>query len=301
MAPKMNPDEIDISQALVSGLITSQFPDWAHLPIAKVSSAGTDNAIYRLGDAMAVRLPRLGGAAATVAKEQRWLPRLAPQLPLSIPLPLAAGIPEGEFPYPWSVYRWLAGEDLAAGTDVDLCDVASQLGEFIAALQRIDTAAAPVSPRATPIEARDDDVVRVTIRQLSEEGSLDGDAAVAVWESALAAPVWNRPLVWIHGDLFPSNLLAVLGRLAAVIDFGLLGLGDPATDMLPAWTLLTARSRELFRAAAEVDDATWVRGRGWALSAGLGAVRVYRKTNPVLAAAGRHAIDQVVADHQNST
>jgi aminoglycoside phosphotransferase (APT) family kinase protein len=179
--------------------------------------------------------------------------------------------------------------------------VAVRLGEFIAALERIDTAAAPVSPRATPVDARDDDVVRSTIRQLSEEGSLDGAAAIAVWESALAAPSWNRPLVWIHGDLFPSNLLAVGDRLAAVIDFGLLGVGDPATDMLPAWTLLTARSREPFRAAAEVDDATWVRGRGWALSAGLGAVRVYRKINPVLAAAGRHAIDQAVADHQNST
>jgi len=297
----MNPDEIDISEALVSELITSQFPDWAHLSLAKVSSAGTDNAIYRLGNAMAVRLPRLGRAAETVAKEQWWLPRLAPQLPLSIPAPLAVGIPGGEFPYPWSVYRWLPGEDLAARTDVDLCDVGGRLGEFIAALQRIDTVAGPVSPRATPVDAREDDVVRVTIRQLSEAGSLDGDAAIAVWESALAAPSWNRPLVWIHGDLFPSNLLAVLGRLAAVIDFGLLGLGDPATDMLPAWTLLTARSREFFRAAAEVDDATWVRGRGWALSAGLGAVRVYCRTNPVLAAAGRHAIDQAVADHLNST
>ncbi|WP_328520076.1 aminoglycoside phosphotransferase family protein [Kribbella sp. NBC_00359] len=301
MTPKTNPDEIDISEALVSELITSQFPDWAHLPLAKVSSAGTDNAIYRLGDAMAVRLPRLSRAAETVAKEQRWLPRLAPQLPLSIPVPLAVGIPGGEFPYPWSVYRWLPGEDLAARTDVDICDVGGRLGAFIAALQRIDTAAGPVSPRATPVDAREDDVVRVTIRQLSEEGSLDGDAAVAVWESALAAPSWKRRPVWIHGDLFPSNLLAVLGRLAAVIDFGLLGLGDPATDMLPAWTLLTARSREFFRAAAEVDDATWVRGRGWALSAGLGAVRVYRRTNPVLAAAGRHAIDQAVADHLNST
>jgi aminoglycoside phosphotransferase (APT) family kinase protein len=127
---------------------------------------------------------------------------------LSIPVPLAAGIPEGEFPYPWSVYRWLAGEDLAARTDVDLSDVASRLGEFLAALQRIDTASVPVSPRATPVDARDDDIVRGTIRQLSEEGDLDGDAAVAVWESALAAPSWNRPLVWIHGDLFPSNLLA---------------------------------------------------------------------------------------------
>jgi aminoglycoside phosphotransferase (APT) family kinase protein len=136
---------------------------------------------------------------------------------------------------------------------------------------------------------------------LNEEGSLDGDAAVAVWESALAAPIWSRPLVWIHGDLFPSNLLSVRGRLAAVIDFGLLGLGDPATDMLPAWTLLTPRSRELFRAAAGVDDAAWLRGRGWALNAGLGAVRVYRKTNPVLAAAGQHASDQVVADHHNPT
>ncbi|MEV5962745.1 aminoglycoside phosphotransferase family protein [Kribbella sp. NPDC051952] len=295
----MNPDEVGISEGLVRGLIGSQFPEWAQLPLVEVRSAGTDNAMFRLGDAMAVRLPRLDRAAEMVARELRCLPLLAPQLPLAIPVPLAAGTPEGEFPYPWSVYRWLAGEDLATRTDLDLGDVGGRLGEFIAVLRRIETAGGLDSPRASPVDARDDDVVRATIRQLSEEGSLDGDAAIAVWESALAAPSWNRPPVWIHGDLFPSNLLAELGRLTAVIDFGLVGLGDPATDMLPAWTLLTARSRELFRAAADVDDATWTRGRGWALNAGLGAVRVYRKTNPVLAAAGQHALDQLVADHHD--
>jgi aminoglycoside phosphotransferase (APT) family kinase protein len=293
--------EVDIDEALVRRLIREQHPEWAGLPIAEVCAYGTDNVIYRLGDDMVVRLPRLPRAAEMVDKEQRWLPRLAPLLPLAIPVPLAKGAPDDAFPYPWSVCRWLDGESFADQPDVDLCDVAVGLGRFLDALQRIDTTAGPRSSRAEPVSTRDDDDVRSTIGHLGAEGILDPDVATAVWDAALAAPAWDRPPVWIHGDLFPGNLLVDHRRLTAIIDFGLVGLGDPACDMLPAWTVLTARTRDLFRAGLGIDDATWARGRGWALSAGLGAVRVYRTTNPALAAAGWHAIDETVADYRSTT
>jgi aminoglycoside phosphotransferase (APT) family kinase protein len=295
----MHPDEIDIDGSLVSRLIAKQFPRWADLPITKVHSAGTDNAIYRLGEDMAVRLPRLPRAAETVDKERQWLPRLSPLLPLAIPVPLGNGVPDDAFRYPWSVYRWLDGENLADKPDVDLPDSAVRLGRFVAALQRIDTTGAPPSFRGGPVNALDDRV-RAEIRDLGADGTLDAEVATSAWETALAAPAWDGPPVWIHADLYPVNLLARQGRLTAVIDFGGVGVGDPACDMLPAWALLTAQIRELFRAEANVDEATWVRGRGWGLALGIGAVHFYRVTNPVLAAIGRHSIAEALADHQRT-
>lgn len=286
-----------VGPPLVSRLVAKQFPQWADLPVREVRTAGTDNMIYRLGDELVVRLPALPRAAPAVAREREWLPRLAPRLPLDVPVPLGAGVPDGDFPYPWSVYRWLEGETLATRPDLDMRDVALRLGRFVAALQRIDTAGAPRSPRAVPVRPGDTDVPD-SIERLAAAGLVDADLAKAVWEDALAAPPWTRPPVWLHGDLLPVNLVARQGRLAAVIDFGLVGAGDPATDLLPAWALLTARTRDVFRAVVGVDDATWRRGRGWALRAGLGAVRTYRYTNPALTAAGRHALSEVLADYR---
>jgi aminoglycoside phosphotransferase (APT) family kinase protein len=293
-------DRVAMDQARVGRLIAKQFPEWADLPITEIRADGTDNHIYRLGDDMVVRLPRLPRAVEMMSKEQHWLPRLAPLLPLTIPVPLGQGTPDDEFPYPWSVYHWLDGQNLVQA-DVDLTDAAVQLGRFIAALQHIDTTSGPTSSRATPVNPADDAQVRFRIQLLGTEGLLDADLATAVWETALAAPSWPGPPVWIHGDLSPANLLARHRRLIGVIDFGLLGLGDPACDMLPAWALLTAETRELFRTEVHLDDATWARGRGWALSAGLGAVHVYRDSNQTLAAPGRHAIAQCIADYRRTT
>ncbi len=296
----MRPDEVDIDGPLAGRLIAEQFPQWASLAITKVRSAGTDNAIYRLGDDMAVRLPRIPSAAENVDTEQRWLPQLAPLLPLAIPVPLGRGVPGEGFPYPWSVYRWLDGGNAVEQPIVDLPDAAAQLGRFVAALQRFDATGGPPSFRAEPVSTRDDDV-RAAIRSLGADGTLDAALATAAWETSLAAPAWDGTPVWIHADLHPANLLARNGRLAAVIDFGGLGVGDPACDMLPAWTLLTGQTRDLFRAEANVDAAAWTRGRGWGLRFGLGAVHVYQVTNPVLAAIGQHAIAEALTDHQNTT
>jgi aminoglycoside phosphotransferase (APT) family kinase protein len=293
------PDGIQVDGELVGRLIAKQFPQWADLPIARVRSAGTDNVMYRLGDNMAVRLPRIPSAASGLDKELRWLPRLAPLLPLAIPVPLANGVPEEGFPYPWSVYRWLDGENAVEQPIVDLSEAATGLGRFVAALRRFDGTGGPPSFRGGPVSTREGDV-RAAIDHLGADGTVDAAVAAAAWQTALAAPAWDGPPVWVHADLHPGNLLARQGRLAAVIDFGGLGVGDPACDMLPAWTLLTAETRDAFRAEAMVDDATWARGRGWGLYFGLGAVHVYRCANPVLAAIGQHAITEAITDYQRT-
>ncbi|MEU8772882.1 aminoglycoside phosphotransferase family protein [Streptomyces sp. NPDC048606] len=291
----MHADEVDIDEALVERLVAAQFPQWADLPVTAVRSAGTDNAMYRLGSRLAVRLPRVPGSVDQVARENRWLPRLAPHLPLAVPAPVGAGVPGEGFAFPWSVYGWLDGEDLFDAPLTDLGGAAVELGRFVAALRRIDTTGGPRSFRGGPVAARDAGV-RAAIRDLGADGVLDADAAGAVWEETLALPQWEGAPVWLHGDLLPGNLLGREGRLAAVIDFGCVGVGDPACDTMAAWTLLTPETRGAFREAVEVDDATWARGRGWALAFGLTAEHYYRVTNPVLAAVAHRAVAQVLSD-----
>ncbi|MGK5499095.1 aminoglycoside phosphotransferase family protein [Streptomyces sp. URMC 125] len=293
----MHADEIATDAALVRRLVAAQFPQWADLPVTAVEPAGTDNAMYRLGGGLVVRLPRLPGGARQVDREHRWLPHLAPLLPLEVPVPVGRGEPGEGYPLPWSVYRWLEGENLFDRPPADLHGTAVALGRFTAALRRAGTAGGPPpSFRGGPVSARDGDV-RTAVRDLAADGELDGEAATAAWEEVLRLPQWQGDPVWVHADLLPGNLLARDGRLNAVIDFGGAGVGDPACDAMSAWTLLTADTREAFREAAGVDDdATWARGRGWALCFGLGALHYYRTTNPALAAVGRRAVEEVLAE-----
>jgi aminoglycoside phosphotransferase (APT) family kinase protein len=297
---KMHSDEVDTDMPLVGRLLAGQFPQWADLSIEPVRSAGTDNALYRLGEDMVVRLPRIHWATGQVAKEQQWLPRLAPHLPLAIPVPLAMGAPAEGYPWHWSVYRWLAGETASIEPIADLRQAAMDLARFIAALQRIDPAGGPPpgphnSHRGEALAMRDAQT-RAAIASLQD--MFDAGALTAAWEAALAAPAWPGPPVWIHGDLQAGNLLVQQGRLSAVIDFGCLGVGDPACDLQIAWNFLSAETRDVFRAALPVDGATWVRGRGWALSVGLIALPYYQSTNPILSGISRRAIDEVLADHK---
>ena len=297
-ARRMHADEIATDGALVRRLLVAQFPRWAALPIERVASGGTENAIYRLGDALAARLPLRPGAREQVEKLHRWLPRLGPLLPLAIPVPLAKGEPCEEFPWHWSVYPWLAGESASAESIADPGRAALALGEFVVALQRIDPAEGPRPGahnffRGVPLAARDSQV-RAAIEAL--RGVIDTAAATAAWKSALEIPAWHEPPVWIHGDLKADNLLAVEGRIEAVIDFGGLGVGDPACDLIIAWDLLCAESRNIFRAAVGVDDATWMRGHGWALSIALTALPYYLDTNPVMVRYARRLLDEVLTD-----
>lgn len=301
-ADKMHADEVDTDASLVARLLAAQFPEWAELSIRPVGSVGTDNAIYRLGDGMAVRLPRIHWATGQVEKEQRWLPQLAPFLPLAIPVPLAKGTPGEGYPWHWSVYRWLEGENATIKRIADAGQTAVALAQFINALQHIDPIGGPASGahnsfRGVPLAMRDAPT-RTAIASLGS--MIDGEAATAAWEAALQVPAWPRPPVWIHGDLQSGNLLSVLGRLSAVIDFGCLGVGDPAADLIVAWNFFAAETRNDFREMLQVDDATWARGRGWALSIGLIALPYYQRTNPVLAGIARYTIDEVLAEHKQT-
>jgi aminoglycoside phosphotransferase (APT) family kinase protein len=301
-AAKMHADEIEISPALVNRLLRAQFPHWADLPIRPVPSAGTDNALYRLGEDMLIRLPRIHWAAGQAEKEYRWLPRLSPHLPLALPDPLALGEPDEDYPWCWLICRWLDGENATLERIANPHQLALQLADFIHALQRIDPKGYPqaspgTSYRGEPLARRDADTC-TAIAAL--DGLLDTQALTAVWETALQAPAWQAPPVWIHGDLQSGNLLARQGRLFAVIDFGCLGVGDPAYDVMTAWLYLPAETRAEFRSALRVDDATWQRARGLALSVGLIALPYYQVTNPVLAGIARRAIEAVLADfHAN--
>ncbi|AUI64565.1 phosphotransferase [Amycolatopsis sp. BJA-103] len=287
----MHPDQQSIDDDLVRRLIAGQFPQWAGLAVERFPSGGTVNAMYRLGESLAVRLPLVKGGTADVALEQEWLPRLAPYLPTAIPQVLAAGEPGEGYPWPWSVYRWLAGQNPEAGALSKPAPLAEDLAGFVVAMRSIILPGAPQAHRGGPLASLDT-ATRAAIeklRGLPEEG-VDCDAAAAAWEHALRAPAWGGPPVWLHADLMPGNLLVDDGRLTAVIDFGCAGVGDPACDLFPAWNLLPADAREVFRQALDVDDATWTRGRGRTLSQALIALPYYRDTNPAMAHNARHVI-----------
>lgn len=294
----MHPGQIDIDLATVGQMIARQFPQWADLPLSRVPSAGTDNALFRLGTQMVVRLPLMPGSTEQVAKEQRWLPLLAPLLPLEVPLPLAHGIPGEGYPWDWSIYRWLDGETATPERIEDAQAAAIALAEFIRAMHAIDPAGGPAPGshnfwRGDALAPRDEDV-RAALDAL--HGTIDVDAAAKAWDAALAAPTWDAPGVWIHGDLYSGNLLARDGRLSAVIDFGGAGVGDPACDVMAAWSFLTADTRDAFRDSMSIDDATWARGKGWALSMALIGLPYYERTNPSWVALARTTVAEVLSD-----
>lgn len=316
---KMHADEADIDTALVRRLLATQFPRWADRPIRPVASSGTDNAMFRLGDDLAVRLPRVRRASADIETEQRWLPTLAPHLPVAIPEIVEVGEPTGDLPWRWSVNRWLTGRTPRVDTLTQPEDLAIDLAEFITALRAIDPTGAPKLSRSGPLADRAEPT---TAAITASEGLVDTAALHRIWAETLAidtppqrvpvpvpaqpAPIpvsahlpptpRSAPSAWAHGDLSPGNVLIDQGRLHAVIDFGAFGVGDPTVDLVIAWNLLPAAARPILRAALDVDDATWARGRGWALSIAAIQLPYYLHTNPALATNSRHVLDAIVAD-----
>jgi aminoglycoside phosphotransferase (APT) family kinase protein len=288
----MHPDQVESDAALVRLLLAEQYPQWADLAIERIRSSGTDNAIYRLGTEMVVRLPLIHWAVDQVEKEHTWLPRLAPRLPLAVPEPLAMGEPAHGYPWHWSVYRWIDGENAHPDRVVDLREAALDLAEFVLALHSIDFPDAPRSARGVQLVTKDAEI-RGAIEAMRHE--FDADALTAAWEEATTAPPWDGPSVWVHGDLSDGNLLVRDGRLHAVIDFSCLGLGEPANDLDVAWDLFSGESRDAYRAALGVDDATWARGRGWAITAVFG-IPYYEHTNPGIVARARRRLAAVLAD-----
>jgi aminoglycoside phosphotransferase (APT) family kinase protein len=287
---------IDVSVA--RRLIDSQFPQWSDLPITEVEFDGWDNRTFRLGSKLAVRLPSGNWYALQVDKEQRWLPVLAPQLPLPIPTPVAKGAPDSGFPYPWSVYRWLDGDVLSKARIGDLTGLATALAGFLNALGRVDATGGPEPGphnffRGGPLATYEDEALGA-IDAL--DGEVPGDDVKRVWADAMATS-WDREPVWFHGDVATGNLLVRDGRLAAVLDFGSSGVGDPACDTVIAWTFLSGSSRDRFRAELEVDSGTWSRGRGWALWKAMISLVGHLERDAPEAALARRDIDQILADY----
>ena len=293
------PTRIPVDAELVRKLITAQFPQWSELPIRRVAEEGWDNRTFHLGEELMVRVPSAYEYGLAVEKEQRWLPVLAPQLPLPIPEPVAQGEPGEGYPYNWSVYRWLPGEPASRETITDLTGFAATLADFLVALQAIDVADAPgpglhnwfrggtLLTYAAQLE-RDLETLADVIKV---------DVVSEIWRTALES-TWDGRSVWFHGDIATGNLLVRDGALAAVIDFGTCGAGDPACDLAIAWTLLTGESRAAFRDRLDVDPATWARGRGWALWKALsgyaGAVRD-DQAEPIIS---RDVLDEIIAEYQ---
>ena len=299
----------DITRELVACLLEEQFPHWAGLPIEPVDHDGWDNTTFRLGVDKSVRLPSAEIYSAQVDKEHRWLPVLAPQLPLAVPKPLARGVPGCGFPRPWSVYHWLPGAPASVDRVDDLGEFARTLADFLTALYRVDAGGGPAAGvhnfwRGGPLETYDSQTRR-SVAAIA--GDVDEAAALELWEAALRSS-WERPGVWVHGDLSASNLLVVDGRLSAVIDFGTVGVGDPACDLAIAWTFLTGDERAVFRERVALDADTWARARGWTLWKAAITYEAVLRTDPGAVGeagirfgwrqAARDVIADVIADHR---
>ena len=297
MSDKIHVHEIDIDTSLVQQLLIAQFPQWREMSIRLEKSAGSDHVIYRLGVNMCVRLPRTSDAATQVEKEQKCLPKLA-SMPLAIPMPLAKGAPSQNYPYSWSVYHWIEGVNIAdnkiAKEISESHQAANDLAQFLISLQKIDSDGAPFSRRGQSLLTQDTEV-RSAIESLRD--LIDAKKAIKIWEDSLQVPAWNKPPRWVHGDLLPTNLLAQNGKLSAVIDFGLCGIGDPACDLIAAWSIFSADARKVFRDKIAVDEATWMRGRGWALSIALIIIPYYQTSNPLLTAIARRMINEIVSEY----
>ena len=283
-----------IDAALVRRLIAQQFPQWADLPVTPVKLDGWDNRTYRLGTELTARLPTHESYTAAVHKEHQWLPVLAPALPVAIPEAVAKGSPGEGYPYHWAIRRWIDGETASLATVADLDELARSIAGFILALQGIDATDGPPAGkhsfyRGTPTEYYHDETVEALAVL---KGRIDTDLAREVWDAALATS-WDGPPVWFHGDIASGNLLVQNGRLSAVIDFGTSAVGDPACDLVIAYTFFTGDSRETFRDAVQQDPGTWSRARAWALWKALITLAADRDTE-----INHQVIDEILADHK---
>jgi aminoglycoside phosphotransferase (APT) family kinase protein len=291
------PADVPIDRSLVIALLQEQHTDLAHLPLTEVGE-GWDNTMFRLGDDFLIRVPRRAASADLIEHEQRWLPGLSPLLPLPVPVPLRVGRPGCGFPWSWSVVPWFPGHSALLAPPADPATSADALGRFLHALHQPAPRDAPANPwRGVPLASRTE-ILDQHLRKV--EGYVDRRPVLDLWERVLSTPPWSGPPLWIHGDLHPGNLVVSDGRLSAVIDFGDLTAGDPATDLSVAWMLFPSpAARSIFRAARagadSLDDSTWMRARGWALALGLAYLAASRD-DEAMGTLGRTAIDAALND-----
>lgn len=288
-----------IDQNLVRHLVATQFPLWKDLPIQPVAPCGWDNKTFRLGKHMLIRMPSAADYALQVEKEHKWLPKLAPFLPLPIPAPLAIGEPAAGYSWKWSIYNWLEGETAASSQIANLNDFATSLAQFLTALQCIDAKAGPLAGlhsfyRGGALATYDAEVKQSTAILKSK---IDVDSVTEIWETALAT-TWQGLPVWVHGDISAGNLLVQKGNLSAVIDFGQLAVGDPACDLVIAWTLFRDESRKVFQKYLSLDSETWARGRAWALWKAMVVAAGLKNPNNAESTQCLRIIDEVITDHR---
>jgi aminoglycoside phosphotransferase (APT) family kinase protein len=294
-------EKIFIDTRLVKRLVAVQFPQWSHLPITPVVYDGWDNRTFRLGNELSVRLPSAQGYAAQVEKEHRWLPLLAPHLPKDIPVPVALGLPTADYPFHWSIYRWLEGEIAIHAQGLDKHQLAVDAAEFLRALQQIPAHDSP-SPgkhnfyRGGSLQVYDRET-RGALVVLG--GGVDQETLFHLWTTALGSK-WEYPPVWVHGDMAPTNLIIREGRLRAVIDFGCCAVGDPACDLVIAWTFFEGESRKTFRDCVKLDDDTWSRARGWALWKSLIILANQPLSSSFESLIARRVIADIVAEYRQA-
>jgi aminoglycoside phosphotransferase (APT) family kinase protein len=286
-----------IDAALAHRLIESQFPQWKDLSIEPVAFSGWDNRTFHLGKQMLIRMPKREEYALQVEKEQKWLPKLSPHLPLPIPTPLAMGHPGCGYPWKWSIYPWLEGETASAQPVEDLCQFAADLAQFLIAFHRIDTTGGPIPGlhsfyRGGPLSVYDADTRRA-IALLADK--IDTQSSLQVWETALGT-TWHKPPVWVHGDISVGNLLVKKGKLSGVIDFGQLAIGDPACDLMIAWTFFKGESRAVFRQLLSLDAQTWERARAWTLWKSLIVAAGFSNPNNAESKQSWRIIEEVLTD-----
>jgi aminoglycoside phosphotransferase (APT) family kinase protein len=291
-AGKMHESEVDIDAQLVRQLLVEQLPHLSGLPVREVRQTGTVNAIFRLGGDLCVRLPRVARWGDSLAKELEWLPKLAGHVPLAIPELVAIGKAGSGYAFPWAIYRWISGETYARDRVHDEGQAAEGLANFVAHLRRVDPAGGPPTGREPLLQL--DAETRTAISSLHD--ALDAEAVMAAWDISLEAPPWNGEPVWMHCDLIPPNLLVDGGQVKAVIDFGSAGIGDPAQDVVPAWSVFGREGRQAFRHALGVDDPTWARARGFALHQAVTIIPYYAETNPGFVLMARRTIGCVLDD-----